>query len=112
MQAGSAASVGAVSGLWAVINAILGAITGTIGTALAKFGFLDKLLNMWGGASTVGLQVLLEKLQQTGSGVHLAPPQLERYREVVQSVAWANLHSASECQRGWAASCCAEAACP
>jgi hypothetical protein len=95
VQASSTSSVAVVSGLWAAINGIIAAASSTVGPTLLKVSFLNKLLHIWGGASAAGMQVLLEKLQLTGSGVHVAPPQMERYRQVLQSLAWASLSSAS-----------------
>jgi hypothetical protein len=61
--------------------------------------FLGKLLHLWGSASALGLQALLQRLQVVGSGLLLAPPQLQHFRALAHSADWAAL--------GWAGgSCC------
>jgi hypothetical protein len=73
---------------------------------LLLFRFLGKLLNVWGSASAIGLQALLERLQAVSMGVWLAPQQLQRYRAVAHSVDWASLGWAGELGPGALTSLC------
>jgi hypothetical protein len=103
IEATSIAGTTTVAGVGVAINGALGIASSTAGpAALSQLGFLGRLLNMWGGTSLMAVWTLFEKLQLVGSGVHLAPPQLEQFRQVVQSVAWAGLSSAGEWLAGLA----------
>ena len=84
-----------LAAVWLAVNSLLAAsgISASPGSQ-----FLGKLLHLWGSASALGLQALLQRLQVVGSGLLLAPPQLQRYRTLAHSVDWAAL--------GWAGGRC------
>jgi hypothetical protein len=68
--------------------------------ALSPLQLLSQLLQRWGAHGAAGLQGLLDRLQVVGSGVLLAPAQLQQYRDVVQGVGWATMQWSGE----WGAS--------
>jgi hypothetical protein len=80
-----------LAAVWLAVNSLLAASGPNTSPGLL---FLGKLLHLWGSASALGLQALLQRLQVVGSGLLLAPPQLQRFRSLVHSADWAAL--------GWA----------
>ncbi len=90
MQVGTTASVSLLGSVWMLISGLLSAAGGLVGQ-MVPLRFLGQLLHLWGAPSSIGLQVLLQKLQLVGSGMYVAPPQLEQYRQAVQGVAWATM---------------------
>jgi hypothetical protein len=105
----SVAATAALAASWLVVNSLLAVSSGALGQASLLFRFLGKLLNVWGSASAIGLQALLERLQAVSIGIWLAPQQLQRYRAVAHSVHWAALGWAGElaCSLHTGLACCA-----
>ncbi len=107
MQVSTAASTSLLASIWALISGLLSTVGGLVGQAV-PLRFLGQLLHTWGAPSSIGLQVLLEKVQLVGSGVYVAPPQLERYRATAEGVAWATMRWTG----AWRAGAALGPACP
>ncbi len=58
--------------------------------------FLGQLLQMWGAPSSIGLQVLLSKLQLVGSGAYVAHPDMVGTRAKLEGLAWVTMRWTSE----------------
>ncbi len=89
VQISTAASVSLLASFWAIISSLMSAAGSLLGGLPLRF--LGQLLHMWGAPSSVGLQVLLQKLQLVGSGVYVAPPELAGYRQTVQRLGWVTM---------------------
>jgi hypothetical protein len=100
VQVGTTVSVSLLAALWASISSLMSAAGGLLGGMPLRF--LGQLLHMWGAPSSVGLQALLQKLQLVGSGVYVAPPELERYRQIVQQLGWVTMKWTRKSAASWA----------
>ncbi len=77
--------------LWMAINTLLAAASAALGSVLLHSRFLCKLLNIWGGTSPLGLQLLVEKLQVLSVGSIIAPAQMPQFRGLSSSLSWSTL---------------------
>jgi hypothetical protein len=91
VETGTAAAAGALSGFWLLINTMLNWLSSVALPGMLQVRLLSKVLSLWNGSSAVGLQVLLEKLQLIGSGLHVAPPQMVQFRELVKGLSWVTM---------------------
>ena len=96
VETGTAAAAGALTGLWLLINTLLNWLPSVALPGMLQLRLLSKLLSLWNGTSAVGLQVLLEKLQLIGSGLHVAPPQMQQFRDLVKGLSWVTMKWTSE----------------
>jgi hypothetical protein len=91
VEGGTAAAAGALTGFWLLINTMLSWLPSVALPGMLQARLLSLVLSLWNGASPVGLQVLLEKLQLIGSGLHVAPPQMVQFRDLVKGLSWLTL---------------------
>ena len=87
-----------LAALWLAVNSLLAALAAALARAPLQFQFLGRLLHMWGAASAVGFQALVRQLQLVASGALLAPAQMERYRQLANSLAWSMLSTPGSCR--------------
>jgi hypothetical protein len=100
VEGGTAAAAGALTGFWLLINTMLNWLSSVALPGMLQARLLSKVLSLWNGASPVGLQVLLEKLQLIGSGLHVAPPQMVQFRDLVKGLSWVTMRWTRE-RLGW-----------
>jgi hypothetical protein len=92
IDTGTKAAASTLSGLWLAISTLTALLSNGLGQSLQlQFSFLSKAIGMWGGSSPVALQLLLERVQLVGTGIHVAPPQMSAYRQQVLQYAWASM---------------------
>jgi hypothetical protein len=98
VQVTTTASVSLLASIWALISGLLSAAGSAVGQALPA-RFLGQLLQMWGAPSSIGLQVLVQKLQLVGSGAYVAHPDMAGTRAKLDGLAWVTMRWTS----GWRA---------
>jgi hypothetical protein len=97
VQVTTTASVSLLGSIWAVISGLLSAAGGVVGQ-MVPMRFLGQLLHLWGAPSSIGLQVLLQKLQLLGSGAYVAHPDMNAYKDRVAGLAWVTMRWTSGCR--------------